>query len=149
MNKIELIPYQDEDYDFVYELKKIAYKGYIEEFFGKWDEEEQLAFFKKFIDRVRNNILIMVEDGKKIGFYDGEFMENGNYFIGNICILPDYQNKGIGTYVLKTILDKYSDYDIELRYFKSNPAGNLYKKLGFKPNGEIDTHYYMIKEKLK
>ncbi len=30
MNNIELVPYKDKDYEFVYEVKKNAYKKYVE-----------------------------------------------------------------------------------------------------------------------
>lgn len=34
---------------------------------------------------------------EKIGFYNGEVSENGNYEIGNICIISECHGKGIGT----------------------------------------------------
>ena len=144
-DKIELIPYVDEDYEFVYEVKKNAYKKYVEECWGAWIEEDQRKYFENFINHVRNNAFIIMDGNIKIGFYNGEILENGNYEIGNICIIPEYQGKGIGTKILKDKLEEYKKYNIELQYFKQNPVGNLYKRLGFIIDKEKEFHYTMIK----
>ena len=101
------------------------------------------------MNSVKNNAYIIIYENKKIGFYNGEILENGNYEIGNICIIPEYQGKGIGTKILKDKLEEYKDYNIEIQYFKQNPVGNLYKRLGFVQNGEKEFHYVMIKPKIK
>lgn len=148
MNEIiKLVPYTDADYEFVYEVKKNAYKKYVEECWGAWIEEDQRKYFENFITAIKDNAFIIVYGDKKIGFYNGELLENGNYEVGNICIIPEYQGKGIGTKILKDKLEEYKNYDIEIQYFKQNPVGNLYKKLGFIPDKEKEFHYTMIKPK--
>ena len=42
---IVLIPYTNEDYDFVYEVKKNAYKKYVEDCWGAWVEEDQRKYW--------------------------------------------------------------------------------------------------------
>ena len=92
MNKnIKLVPYTDDDYEFVYEVKKNAYIKYVEECWGPWNEEVQRELFQKFIEAVRNNAYIIMDGNNKIGFYNGEVLENGNYEVGNICIIKEYQ----------------------------------------------------------
>ena len=145
MEHIILKPYTDKDYDFVYNVKKDVYKKYVEECFGSWNEQEQREYFEKFINNVKNNAFIIMDKDKAIGFYNGEILENGNYEIGNICLIKEYQNKGIGTYILKNVLDENKDRNIEIQYFKQNPVGKLYTRLGFVPNGETKYHYQMIK----
>lgn len=135
----------EEDYDFIYDVKKDAYKKYVEQILGAWDETLQKDYFQKFINTYKDKIYIIVYEGKNIGFYNDDILENGNYEIVNICILPKYRGKGIGTAILKDMLLKYSNRDIEIQYFKQNPVGNLYKKLGFIQILETDTHYKMIK----
>lgn len=144
---IKLVPYTDEDYEFVYEVKKNAYIKYVEECWGPWNEEVQRELFKKFIEAVRDNSYIIMDGNNKIGFYNGEVLENGNYEVGNICIIPEYQGKGIGTKILKDKLEENKDRDIEIQYFKQNPVGKLYERLGFVPNGEKQFHYLMMKPK--
>ena len=147
MEKVILKPYADEDYDFVYEVKKNAYKKYVEEYWGAWVEEDQRKYFEKFINTVKKNAFIIMDGDNRIGFYNGEVLENGNYEVGNICIVPEFQGKGIGTKLLKDKLEEYKDRDIEIQYFKQNPVGALYTRLGFLPNGETQFHYKMIKPK--
>lgn len=144
---VTLREYTINDYKFVYEVKKNAYRKYVEECWGEWEEETQQKYFENFISQVKENAYIIQFDNKDIGFYNGKSLENGNYEIGNICIIPEYQGKGIGTKILKDMLEKYSDTNIEIQYFKQNPVGNLYERLGFEKSGETDFHYQMIKPK--
>ena len=147
--KMKLVPYTDDDYDFVYEVKKIAYKKYVEECWGSWIEDDQIKHFERFISTVKDNAYIIMDGEKKIGFYNGEILENGNYEVGNICIIPEYQGKGFGSKIIKDILDENKDKDIEIQYFKQNPVGKLYERFGFVPNGETEFHYKMIKRRNK
>lgn len=135
------------DYEFIYKTKKDAYIKYVEEIWGPWNEEVQRELFKKFIDTNKDNIYIIYLDNQKIGFYQGYILENGDYEVGNICIIEEYQSKGIGTKILLNILNEYEDKNIHIQYFKQNKVGNLYTKLGFIPNGETNYHYQMIKKK--
>ena len=68
---ISLVPYTDDNYEFVYEVKKNAYKKYVEECWGSWIEEDQREYFKKFITAVRNNAYIIMDGKTRIGFYNG------------------------------------------------------------------------------
>ena len=145
----KLKKYSDNYYNFVYEVKKEAYKKYVEENFGEWNEEEQKEYFDKFINAVKENAYIIEYENKDIGFYNGETLENGDYEIGNICIIPKYQGKGIGTKILKDIIKQNIKRTIRLQYFKQNSVGNLYKRLGFVLVGESKYHYQMEKAKIK
>lgn len=145
----KLKKYSDNYYNFVYEVKKEAYKKYVEENFGEWNEELQKEYFDKFINVVKENAYIIEYENKDIGFYNGEVLENGDYEIGNICIIPEYQGKGIGTKILKDIIKQNIKRNIKLQYFKQNPVGNLYKRLGFVLVDESKYHYQMEKLKIK
>jgi len=125
MENYILRKYENTDYEFVYEVKKNAYKKYVEQY---------------------RTYIIMFND-ERIGFYQGQVVNERTYYIENICIILEYQGKGIGTEILKTVINAHSDKNIEIQYFKQNPVGNLYKKLGFEPNGETEFHYQMIKRK--
>ncbi len=144
--RYELRNITENDYDFIYQVKKDAYKKYVEVCFGSWDEEQQKEYFKKFIETYKEGAFIITFDGKDIGFYNG-CEEEDKYEIGNICIIPDYQNRGLGTHILKDILAVNADKEIAIQYFKQNPVGRLYERLGFKHIGETQFHYQMIKER--
>jgi len=91
MNKFEytLKPYTPDDYEFVYNTKKVAYEKYVILNWGTWNEEQQKQMFVDFIATYGNNIKIVIEQGKRIGFYHGEELENGAYELGNICIIQN------------------------------------------------------------
>ena len=44
-------------------------------------------------------------------------------------------------------MELHKEQDLHIQYFKQNPVGSLYKRLGFEPNGETKFHYQMIKDK--
>ena len=69
------------------------------------------------------------------------------YLIVDVVVHNEYQRKGIGTKILSDIIKKYKDYNIEIQYFKNNPVGNLYKKLGFNIYDETEFHYKMKKKR--
>ena len=127
----KLIPYNENYKEFIYQVKKNAYIKYVENYWGPWNEEDQRKFYDNFINQVKDDLWIIQLNGKDIGFYNGLTLEDGTYEVGNICIIPEYQGRGIGTQVLKDILELHKEQDIHIQYFKINPVGKLYEKLGF------------------
>lgn len=143
MINYNLRPYTQGDYEFVYQAKKEAYKKYVEEFWGVWDEDKQRTFFNDFIKKVQSSLQIIEFDDKPVGIYHGEMMEQDTYEIGNIIVIPSYQGKKIGTDILLNVIKKYPKLKMHLQAFKSNPAIDLYKRLGFELRGETRTHCIM------
>lgn len=65
-------------------------------------------------------------------------------FIQDILVLPEYQRQGIGTALLKAILEKYSHvYQTELMTDNTEKTIGFYKSLGFKPAGEYGCLAFM------
>lgn len=141
-----LKPYTKNDYQFVYDLKKEAYKHYVELNYGPWNEEQQLELFNNFIDSRQEFIHILMVDDEPIGFVDGQDISATEFEQGNICIAKLYQNKGIGTDFLTKLINSHPTQNISLRVFKQNPAQNLYKRLGFEIVGETKTHFNMLRK---
>ena len=150
-NQYNMRPYIDNEYrdykEFIYQVKKGAYKKYVEECWGNWDEEDQRRYFENFIKQVEKDAWIIQLNGVDIGFYNGMQLDDGSYEIGNICIIPEYQGRGLGTQVLKDIMALHKNQDLHIQYFKQNPVGKLYESLGFVPSGETEFHYQMMKPK--
>lgn len=140
----ELVPYKDCDYDFIFNTKKICYKKYVEENFGEWNDKIQYEMLNKFLNETKDKVKIIMVDGNKAGFTNGEIIDDNNYEQGNICILPKYQNKGIGTSILKNTISNNKNRNIVLKVFKQNRAQELYKRLGFEIFDETKSHYKMI-----
>lgn len=140
----ELIPYKDSDYEFIFSTKKICYKKYVEENYGEWVDKTQYEMLDKFLAETKDKIKIIVVNGNRAGFTNGQIIDYNNYEQGNICILPQYQNRGIGTLILKDAIKKNKNKNIILQVFKQNRAQELYKRLGFEIFGETKSHYKMI-----
>ena len=100
--------------------------------------------FVGFIDTYGKDIKIIMEEDERIGFYHCEELENEALEIGNICIIPECQGRGIGTRILKDVLEANKGKDIYLRYFKQNPVVNLYERLGFVMVEEMPYHFKMV-----
>jgi ribosomal protein S18 acetylase RimI-like enzyme len=67
------------------------------------------------------------------------------FFLRAIEIHPEYQGRGIGTYIIRSILDEADGRGVPviLYVLKVNPARKLYHRLGLKIVGETTTHYTM------
>ena len=93
------------------------------------------------------NIELIYVNGELVGFYNGKNKDDNTFEIANICIMPEYQNNGIGTAVLKEILFENNDKDVFLQCFKESSAINLFEMMGFKKKTETQTHYIMKKSR--
>ncbi len=97
--------------------------------------------FKKFIKFFQ---MIMIND-ITIGCVGVRDFEDG-VLIDEIWIDKDYRGIGIGSKILKDILEKHNK--IYLWVYKKNiKAFNLYKRLGFKIKEETENRYKMLFEK--
>ena len=59
-------------------------------------------------------------------------------FIQDILVYPEYQRRGIGTALMKAVLEKYPHtYQIELATDNTEKTISFYKSLGFRPMQDI------------
>lgn len=59
-------------------------------------------------------------------------------FIQDILVLPEYQRRGIGTALMRAVLERYSHvYQMELATDNTEKTAAFYKSLGFAPLDEI------------
>lgn len=130
------------DREFLYSLHRTTMKTYIDRIWG-WDEDWQQQYFTQHFDPQKVQI-IQVKD-KDIGVVSVDH-ENKEIFLRIIEILPSYQNKGIGTSLIKRVMkDAFSTQrPVILQVLKVNPGARaLYERLGFCTYGETETHYKM------
>ena len=65
-------------------------------------------------------------------------------FIQDLLVLPQYQRKGIGTKLLKSLLDLYPDvYQTQLVTDRTEKTVSFYKSCGFLPYQEIGCEGFM------
>jgi GNAT superfamily N-acetyltransferase len=131
------------DYDFLIALRIETMGRYAEEIYG-WDEDAQKEYFRKTFKP--KSMTIIQCAGTDVGMYY-VLEEEACYSIKRMEILGKYQNRGIGTHILRDILQcaEQENRAVRLRVFKINPARRLYERHGFQITGETATHYHMEK----
>jgi len=135
-----------DDSEFLYNLKKQTLKEYITQIWG-WNEKDQRDYYKKIFEPDKYHII--QQNGEDIGCLSIEEQHN-KIMLNIIEITPEYQNKGIGSKLIRDLIKKGSQENktIELQVFKVNQrAFKLYRTLGFKLVNETETHYQMIFQK--
>lgn len=112
-------------------------RGYVEQNYS-WNDK---LFKTNFVP---NDYIVLQKHQEIIGFFK-IVPQNNSLYLGEIQIKSTYQNRGIGTTVLKIIIDRFLEKHrrIWLQVLKGNPAIRLYRRLGFKTFAETKTHYKM------
>ena len=116
-------------------------KEYVEQIWG-WDDAYQEArFFEKF-DPLQWQIIIV--DDQDVGALQ-MWREEAEVILGNVQIAPEYQNRGLGSAVIRDILAEAGRdaLPVTLCILWVNPAKRLYERLGFAVVAETPTHYKM------
>ena len=80
----------------------------------------------------------IVADGEIIGKISVRDDKDGNYFLGCLCVIPAYENKGIGQSAIRFMESKLSD---AIHWSLETPADKernlyFYKKCGFRVTKE-------------
>lgn len=141
MHGLILRPATQEDEEFCYLVLKTTMRGYVDQIWG-WDEAWQRTYFASKFDPAQNQVIVL--DGIDVGVFSVEERED-ELFISRLYILPAYQRRGIGTYLLKSVIDKGQalGLPVRLQVLVNNPARQLYERLGFQSSGESATHIVM------
>ncbi len=138
---ITLRPATVEDSDFVFETKKQALGPYIEKQWG-WDETWQREYHDEKFDPTPMSVILV--DGRPAGYL---IVQEEEWYttLESIHLMPAYQNKGIGTTLIRQVIDnsRRKRRPVRLKVLIINPAIKLYQRLGFEIVGETATHYIM------
>ncbi len=134
------------DFSSFFEVVKTCYTSYVNEFYGGWTEETQLRLnAKRFSELLQNSCFQKILlHGQIVGFF--AFNEDENCICDlSVQILPAAQNQGMGSFLLGTVtaLADRTGKPARLKVFKTNPAQNLCKRLGFTVTGETPSHFWM------
>jgi GNAT superfamily N-acetyltransferase len=135
-----------EDYDFIYNLKKTTMKDYVIKTWGSWDEDFQRILFSRELKAIKHQIIVV--NNKNVGIFAFSRNET-SIIVDEIQILPEFQNKGIGTLIFLDIIAKAQKEKIEinLRVLKVNSiAQKFYNKIGFEKVGDTETHFLLSKK---
>ena len=138
---VKIVPADETHREFSYQVKKAAMGGYITRIWG-WDEEFQKKIHSHDWQQKRAQIILY--NNKPIGTIRTVSNED-SLEIEQFYILPEYQNKGIGSYLLKDILDDADKAGLpaKLAVLKINPAISLYRRHGFETTSTNECQYLM------
>jgi ribosomal protein S18 acetylase RimI-like enzyme len=130
------------DADFLYRLHCAAMRAYVMQTWGQWNEAWQSQYFHQHFNPIPCQIVVF--EDKDIGVVCVE-RQATDIFLSSIELLPAYQAQGIGTQLIRALLDEAHQKGVPLvlQVLKVNPARKLYERLGFAISGETATHYLM------
>ena len=130
------------DSEFVFTVKKAAFREYVEQIWG-WDDTYQRELHNRRF--AAQDLHIIQFNGVDVGFLSTSNTPDA-LKVDQIYILPEYQGKGIGAACMKRIID---DANLEqklvmLQVLKINTrATAFYQRLGFAIVDENSTHFQM------
>lgn len=140
--KTSLRPAALDDSNFAYSLKKVALGEYVTRTYG-WDEDEQQRLHQR---RFRpSETQIIMHGDLDIGLLAIDRYPD-HVHLRQIFILPGAQSCGIGSHLVKQILEdaEQEHVPVTLRVLKvSHRARDFYARLGFRTVGETTTHHQM------
>ena len=112
------------------------------------DYQKVLLWVKNKIEKSISEYQAIYYQGNRAGYVHCFINEDGIYEIDDLYIFDEFQNKTIGTTVIKQICEK-CDHDVMLYVFiKNKRAVSLYSRLGFEIVKTVNnTRYIMVKSK--
>ena len=142
--KLKLRKAIESDFETTFLIKNNSLKLYVDKIWG-WDELLQRKVHKEYFSKASTKLIIF--DGKEIGYIAMQESDNEIY-IENILIDNGFQNLGIGTKIMKSIIKRANSRrkTIRLQVFKINvKAQKFYRNLGFDEISEKEYHIEMKK----
>lgn len=120
----------DKDKKFIYQLIETTMRSYVEQIWGSFSEERTL---KHTADAIQKKTYSIVQyQSQDIGAFAIERHQT-HIQLEQIYIHPSHQNKGIGTHLIRALIQeaKETSKPIRLRVLSGNPAKKLYEREGF------------------
>lgn len=138
--ELELREVTEEDFDWLYNLRVQTMSKYIIESGDVFAEAHQSARVRKEFESIK----IVRVNGQDIGMFK-VLRQMDKWEIVQIQLLPKYQNLGIGTGLIQSLLTESAAKNVPvfLSVLKVNPAKHLYEKLGFRVVQEKEKSYRM------
>lgn len=141
MEDLELRPAGEQDYAFLSRLHYLTFYAYVFQTWSMSAAELEKIFRAEYGHQQRQ---VVCTGGVAIGslLIEGHSDE---LFLDYIAILPEFQNRGFGTRLVRTVLAQGARQGkkVRLHVLKVNQARGLYQRLGFHIYAEDDFRYYM------
>ena len=139
-----LRPVTEADCDWLFALQREAYRTHVAQTWGTWDDDTQRARFDAAFTPAKLRIITV--EGCDAGLLHVERAPH-EIFLANIELAAEFRNRGLGTALIRSLLDEAAARGIPLRLqvLKVNQAARrLYERLGFTVFEETATHYRMV-----
>lgn len=135
--KINIRVATSDDQDFLHKLNRLAYEDVVCRQFGNWDDSAQRQKFNEKLEKASFRI-VEIEGQPVAAVWSSE--ENDHVRIHELLVIPEFQNRGIGSKILKLEIDhaKLKNKPIRLHTLLMNRAQELYKRYGFKETGRSE-----------
>lgn len=132
-------PANESDRDAARRIHHDAYRAVVERQFGPWDEVTQDQFFADDWKGAAFDVLLI--DGVPVGYLSVEHRAV-DVHVREIVLTPAVQGRGIGTEILREIIEQAEGRDVPVRLatFHQNRASALFQRLGFQVVGRTNTH---------
>lgn len=139
---LSLSPAEPKDVHFFVALNELSYRELIETQFGAWDARFQAEeCLKKWPTTDFQKVFL---DEQLVG---GIWVQDARDFhkLQEIQILPEFRNKGIGSWLLNREIERAraANKPLRLSVLLKNPAIRLYRRLGFRIIATDDVRHYM------
>ena len=109
------------------------------------NRDEQESMFRKLWDPAQ--VCIIQADGVDVGWLQ-TVVGKSEHMLGQMFVDARFQRRGIGTEVLRRIIEEASRMRLPVRLavVKFNPSRRLYERLGFRVTHEDDRKVYMTRD---
>jgi 2-amino-4-hydroxy-6-hydroxymethyldihydropteridine diphosphokinase len=138
VDRLSFRPVRESDADLVLAITELSMRPYVEQTLGEWVEADIRRRFSTLTDT------ILRYDGYDIGCVALKEEADALRLL-KIFIVPSYQNRGIGSHLVRQLCERslVSGKPLRLRVLRSNPARRLYERLGFALTEATQTHYHL------
>src|SRR4051794_9885795 len=93
----------EDDYPWLWALKRLTMRPYVEQMWGGWDDKAQEDFFRRNFEPA--NVRVIVVEGQDVGLLHVE-REPAALFLANVQVLPEFQNRGLGSAVVRHVIEE-------------------------------------------
>ena len=142
MEELKVRKAQATDSEFVFAVKKAAFREYVEQIWG-WDDTYQKGLHNRRF--ASQDLRIIQFHGTDVGFLSTSNTSD-TLKVDQLYILPEYQGRGVGATCMKRIIDdaNLEQKPVTLQVLKINTrATAFYQRLRFIIVDENSTHFQM------
>lgn len=148
-----LRPEEEADYEFLAELyastrreevAQVPWSDEEREAFLRWQFESQYRHYRQHYPACEFLVIEREDEGRPIGRLYVDRREDQIRLV-DIALLPEHRGTGLGTALLRTLLDEGRErgLPVSIHVEYNNPALRLYRRLGFRHVDSNGVYYLM------